>query len=380
MPHISRSGHFIKQPGYEAFIPAPLPPESQLEMREDLVRMLSDADRAIGQFDGVVSTLPVPELVTDMFIRQEALFSSRIEGAVNPQVSLLEFELNARGQPPPPGLRPVTECMRALCFGLERVEEAGVCLRFIRDVHARMFEGVRGGQSWPGEFRKSQNWVGAPKCTLQTADYVPPPVHEMHHALDHLERFLRNRESLPVLVRCALVHAQFETIHPFLEGNGRLGRLLVPFILRWEKRPCAPLLCLSRCLLNRREEYFGRLDAVRRAGSWEEWVIFFLGCVRDTAQNGVETVLATLALRENHRQRIIERGKRTDAALALLDFLHQHPVTSISRVSEQLGCVYVTAAKIVGQFVELGILTEATGHRRNRRFICVPYLNLFAGI
>lgn len=330
--------------------------------------MLSDADRAIGQFDGVASTLPGPELVTDMFIRQEALFSSRIEGAIVTPVGLLEFELNAGGQSPPPGLRPVTECMRALRFGLERVEETGVCLRFIRDVHARMFEGVRGGQSWPGEFRKSQNWVGAPKCSLKTADYVPPPVHEMHHALDHLERFLRDRDSMPVLVRCALVHAQFETIHPFLEGNGRLGRLLVPFMLRWEKRLCAPLLCLSRCLLSRRAEYFGWLDAVRRAGSWEEWIIFFLDCVREAAQSGTEAVLATLALRETHRQRIIERGKRTNAALALLDFLHQNPVTSISRVSEQLGCVYVTAAKIVGQLVELGILTETTGHRRNRRF------------
>jgi len=297
MSHILRSGHFIKQPGYEAFIPAPLPPEPRLEMRDDLMRVLSDADSAIGQLNGVISALPEPELATDMFIRQEALFSSRIEGAVNTLAGLLEFELNARGQTPPPGLRPVMECMRALRFGLKRVDETGVCLRFMRDVHARMFEGVRGGQSWPGEFRKSQNWVGPQGCTLRTADYVPPPVHEMHHALDHLERFLRGREGLPVLARCALLHAQFETVHPFLEGNGRLGRLLIPFMLRWEKRLRGPALCLSRCLLNRRVEYFDRLNAIRRGGSWEDWVIFFLDCVRETARRRTETILAVLALR-----------------------------------------------------------------------------------
>ena len=342
-----------------------------------MVRLLSEADSAVGELAGVTRALSRPELLTNMFVRHEALCSSRIEGTTGALGGLLEWELSQGAKSPGPGLRPAAECMQALRFGMGRVEEAGVCLRFMREVHARMFEGTRGGQSWPGEFRKSQNWVGPPGCTLQEAEYVPPPVHEMHHALDHLERFLREREALPVLVRCALLHAQFETIHPFLEGNGRLGRLLVPFMLRWEKRLYEPLLCLSRCFYERRAEYFDRLTAVRREGDWEKWVAFFLRAVRDAAQWGGETALALLALRENHRQRILDRGKRKDAALAVLELLCQNPVTRISCVSEQLGCVYVTAAKVVGQLVELGILSETTGHRRNRRFCYTGCVELF---
>jgi len=375
-----RSGYFIKQPGYEAFIPAPLPPDPPLDMRKDLLQALSEADSAIGRLQGASAAPATPQLFGRVFLLQEAVFSSRIEGAEAALTDLLEFELGGVKRTSASGLAPALETARALRYGLERVEETDVNLRFIRDVHGKLLEGARGGRSWPGEFRKSQNWVGAQGSTIRTAAFVPPPVHEMHHALDHLERFLRNRESFPLLVRCALVHAQFETIHPFLEGNGRLGRMLVPLMLRRENALDSTPPCLSRYLCENRAEYFDRLNAIRRDGKWEEWVTFFLRGMREAAREAADIIIAALAMRENHRAAITAQRKRVALTLELLDYLYTEPITHIGRVSQLLNCVYVTAAKIVGELTELGILIETTGRRRNRRFRYQPYLALFAGV
>jgi len=376
---ILRTGHFLKQPGYEAFIPAPLPPEPPLNMRKDLIQVLSEADSAVGRLHGVSAAPSAVDLFGRIFLLQEAIFSSRIDGADATLTELLEFEFADLKRTLPPAVAPALEAARALQYGLERVEETDVNLRLIGDLHARLLEGARSSQSWPGEFRKSQNWVGPAGSTIRTATFVPPPVHEMHHALDHLERFLRDRESFPLLVRCALVHAQFETIHPFLDGNGRLGRLLIPVMLRRENALDRPQPCLSRYLSDNRAEYFDRLNAIRHEGKWEEWVIFFLRGAREAAREAADTMIAALAMRENHRAGITAHGKRVALALELLDHLYAEPITRIGRVSQLLNCAYVTAAKLVGQLAEIGILAETTGQRRNRRFRYQPYLALFPG-
>jgi len=253
--------------------------------------------------------------------------------------------------------------------GLKRLEELPLCLRLIREIHGRLLQGVRGGDRTPGEFRRTQNWLGPAGCTLNAASFMPPPVHEMHRALDNLERFLHDTESFPVLVHCALAHAQFETIHPFIDGNGRVGRLLITFLLCQREILHLPLLYLSFYFKVHRSEYYDRLMAIRLSGDWEGWIRFFLQGVFEVSQIATATARRILALREEHRQRVKHQ--------ALLDYLFEQPLVSINMVQERLACGFPTASKYIEQFVEEGILRETTGQLRNRRFRYDPYLSLF---
>jgi len=249
MPDPSRAGRLVKQPqGFKAFIPAFLPPEPPIGMDPELTRLLSDADRALGRLDGAASVLPNADLFVAMYVRQEAVLSSQIEGTQSTLEDVLDFEINARGSERPKDVEEVVNYVRAMNRGLARLEKLPVSLRLIREIHEQLLKGVRGSHRTPGEFRKSQNWIGPAGCTLADATFVPPPIHEMHQALDNLEKFLHDRESLPVLIHCALAHAQFETIHPFLDGNGRVGRLLITFLLCWQGVLHRPLLYLPEPL------------------------------------------------------------------------------------------------------------------------------------
>jgi Fic family protein len=373
-----RAGRYVKQAsGYRAFIPVPLPPDPPVAMDAEAMRLLSDADRSLGRLDGVTSVLPNPDLFVAMYVRHEAVLSSQIEGTQSTLEDVLQFELDAKGHGRPKDVEEVVNYVHAMNYGLERLKDFPFSLRLIREIHANLLEGVRGGDRTPGEFRKSQNWIGPAGCTLATALFVPPPVCEMHQALDDFEKFLHDTTSFPVLIHCGLAHAQFETIHPFIDGNGRISRLLITFLLCQRGVLQRPLLYLSYYLKAHRAQYYDRLMAIRHDGDWEGWLKFFLRGVYEVSQAATATARAILNLREGHRQMIAQKIGGSANGLRLLDFLFEQPLISVRLVEQHLQSSYVTANKLVDQFVELGLLRETTGWQRNRRYRYEPYLALF---
>jgi Fic family protein len=312
-----------------------------------------------------------------MYVRHEAVLSSQIEGTQSTLEDVLEFEADAPGEERPKDVEEVVNYVRAMNYGLRRLDKLPVCLRLIREIHAELLAGVRGSERTPGEFRRNQNWIGPAGCTLETATFVPPPVHEMHQALGNLEKFLHQAEPMPRLIHCGLAHAQFETIHPFLDGNGRVGRLLITFLLCQQGILQRPLLYLSYYLKAHRAQYYDRLDAVRHDGDWEGWLRFFLRGIYEVSQSATDTARAILQLREEYRQKISALGATSGSGARLLDYLFEQPIVSIRMVEKKLGCAYVTAGKLVDQLTKLGLLKEITGRQRNRRYRYEPYLALF---
>lgn len=374
----NRAGRYVNQPrGYQAFLPAPLPPDPSLGMDAELTKLLSDADRALGRLDGVASVLPNAELFVAMYVRHEAVLSSQIEGTQSTLEDVLEFEVDPSGGERVKDVEEVVNYIRAMNHGLRRLGELPLSLRLLREIHAELLRDVRGAERSPGEFRRTQNWIGPAGCTLNQAAYVPPPPHEMNSALDNLEKFLHDRTSLPVLIHCALAHAQFETIHPFLDGNGRIGRLLITLLLCERTVLRRPLLYLSYYLKAHRAQYYDRLMAVRHDGDWEGWVKFFLRGVFEVSQGATDTARAILDVREAHRRLIGQQMSGSAAGLRLLDYLFQSPIISVRMAESHLGCAYVTAANLVQDFQRVGIVREITGQQRNRRYRYEPYLALF---
>lgn len=373
-----RAGRYVSQVGgYQAFIPTPLPPSPPIRLDDELTRLLSDADRSLGRLDGVASVLPNPNLFVAMYVRQEAVLSSQIEGTQSTLDDVLQFELDAAGADTPRDVEEVVNYVQAMNYGLDRLKTLPLSLRLIREIHAILLTGVRGGNRAPGEFRQDQNWIGAAGCALRDATFVPPTVTEMHAALGHLEQFLHVQSPMPVLIHCGLVHAQFETIHPFMDGNGRVGRLLITFLLCERQVLQLPLLYLSYYLKAHRSEYYDRLMAIRNDGNWEGWLKFFLRGVHEVSQAATTTARAILLLREEHRQLIASRMDGSTNGLRLLDVLFEQPLVTVRLVEQRLACSYATAAKLIDAFVELGLLREITGWQRNRRFRYDPYLALF---
>jgi Fic family protein len=271
----------------------------------------------------------------------------------------------------------VVNYVNAMTYGLERIAQLSLSLRLIREIHEKLMAGVQGGERTPGEFRRSQNWIGPQGCTLANATFVPPPVHEMQTALGNFEKFLHDT-SLPILIHCGLAHAQFETIHPFLDGNGRVGRLLITFLLCDRKALHRPLLYLSLFLKVHRAEYYDRLMAVRRDGNWEGWLKFFLRGVEEVSRSATETARAIMHLRETHRQLIGDKlAGRSALGQRLLDYLFEQPLVSVPLVEKRLECSFVTANKLVEQLENLKVVRETTGWQRNRRYRYDPYLALF---
>ena len=374
-----RAGRYIKQlEGYSAFIPQPLPPTPPVRMDAEIIRLLSDADRALGRLDGVATVLPNPDLFVAMYVKQEAVFSSQIEGTQSTLEDVLEYEAGSGKEQRPRDVEEVVNYVAAMNMGLERLKELSLSLRLIREIHEVLLRGVRGGERTPGEFRRTQNWVGPANCTLLDAEYVPPPPHHMKEGLSNLEKFLHDRSALPVLIHCALAHAQFETIHPFLDGNGRMGRLLITFLLCERHILNRPLLYLSYYLKAHRAEYYDRLMAIRNGGDWEGWVKFFLRGVYEVSQASTETARAILHLREDHRQLITEKLSNSVNGLRLLDRLFEIPLITIRVASEYMGVSYVTASSVIQNMEEMGILKEITGKKRNKVFRYEPYMKLFS--
>ncbi|MFC2029678.1 Fic family protein [Chloroflexota bacterium] len=361
----SPAGRVFRAPrGYWAFVPNPLPPV--LPWTVGLVNSLSEADRALGELAGLGRSLPNPHLLIRPFVRREAVLSSRIEGTQASISDLYAFEaVQLALFEPASDVREVYNHVRALEYGLERLQELPPSLRLIREIHGRLMEGVRGERQTPGEFRRSQNWIGPPGSTPEDAPFVPPPVPEMHESLRAVEGFLHTASALPPLVGLGLIHYQFEAIHPFLDGNGRIGRLLITLLLCAWNLLTEPLLYLSAYFEAHRQTYYDLLLGVSQNGSWEEWLTFFLRGVTVQSRDAVTRSERLLALREQIREQV-QKARAAARLLQVVDLLFAQPILTIRQVEAALDVNFSTAQRYVNQLEEAGLLREITGQARNR--------------
>ena len=375
----TRAGRYVMQPtGYRAFMPTPLPPDPPLALDAKLTELLSRADRALGRLDGSVLTLPNPDLFVFMYVRKEAVLSSQIEGTQSSLQDLLAAEAKLLELELPKDVDEVVNYVEAMNHGLSRLGKLPVSVRLIREIHAKLMKGVRGGKLDPGELRKSQNWIGPAGSTLNTATFVPPPHHAVPEALGNLEKFLHADDGLPPLVKIALAHVQFETIHPFLDGNGRVGRLLITFLLTESSVLHKPVLYLSHYFKAHRQAYYDHLMAVRTHGAWEDWLRFFLRGVLEVATEAAETARRILAMREQHRAAITDHlGRAAGNGHKVLESLFDRPIATVQDVRLLTKTSWAAANTLVSRLVELNILKEMTGFARNRRFRYEAYVRLF---
>jgi Fic family protein len=349
--------------GAPAFVPSPLPPTLQVSW--DLLDRVTRAERAIANLRGIGTTLPNPYLLVSAFVRREAVLSSRIEGTQASVGELIAFEAAGHPASESGDVQEVANYVAALDYGLLRLTDLPLSLRFVREVHERLMRGVRGGTSNPGEFRTSQNWIGTHGTRIADATYVPPPVAEMSAALDGLEKFLHEPSHLPALIRFALIHYQFEAIHPFLDGNGRVGRLLITFLFHTEQLLDQPLLYLSAYFEQNRSEYYRLLLDVSRRAAWSEWIDFFLEAVTKQANDAVRRSSQLLVLRQQYRDRATS-ARKSSLLPAMIDRLFESPAITIATVAREFSVTYAAAKNNVDKLVSAGVLAEpdATGRKK----------------
>lgn len=372
-----RSGRYVSQSsGYKAFVPAPFPP-TDIDRDDDLIMALSQADRALARLDGAASVLPDVDMFIAMYVVQEATLSSQIEGTQASMVDVLEVQVDVDDHEKRDGVKEIQNYITAMHHGLRRLPELPVSLRLIREIHGVLMADARGGGPGrtPGEFRRNQNWLGG--SSPSNARFVPPPMDSMMAHLGEWEQSVHDRDRFPPLLHIGLLHAQFETIHPFLDGNGRMGRLLVTFLLTERGILARPLLYLSIFFKAHQDEYYNRLQATRDHGDWEGWLRFFIDGVAETAAGATETVRKILALRERDRSRLSELGRKGANAMRLHDYLFSQPVVRVKTVEELLQVTPPTANSLVADLENLGLLRELTGQRRNRSWAYEEYLHIF---
>ncbi|MCK4620588.1 MAG: Fic family protein [Desulfuromonadales bacterium] len=372
-----RSGVFRKTPaGYTAFFPSNLPPEPPINIEGDLQLLLSDADRALGALNVVVTVLPNPDLFVGMFIQKEALLSSQIEGTQSSLVDVLGVD---EDHAPTEEVGEVINYVQAMRHGLKRLKEDDfpMSLRLIREIHEVLMQQVRGGGSHltPGEFRTMQNWIGG--TNPGNARFVPPPPDVMQDALSAFEQFLHQEDDLPPLIRCALVHYQFETIHPFNDGNGRVGRLLITLYLVWKGILDEPMLYLSAYLKLHQQEYYDRLTQVRNDGNFEPWTRFFLEGVCEVSRMVLETTKRIQALERADSDRLVAEGEGSHG-INLLRGLMLQPVVTANDIAKIVGVSYTKANTLIGTCERLGILRQISKGKRNRRFMYFSYVDILA--
>jgi Fic family protein len=365
------SGNVRRHPlGYWTFIPNRLPP--RLVLGEKQVNLLSQADRALGTLSGLGETLPNPHLLIAPFTRREAVLSSKIEGTLTSLSDLFRFEA-VEDESLPGDVREVSNYVRAMEHGLARLPSLPLSTRLVRELHERLLRDVRGEHLTPGEFRRSQNWIGPPGCTLDQATFVPPPPDEMLNLLDQWERFLHEPSRLPPLVECALMHYQFEAIHPFLDGNGRVGRLLITLYLCAGEYLSQPLLYLSAFFHRHRDEYYARLLAVSQHGDWEEWLAFFLRGIAEQSRDAVARSRRIISLQQAYRDRLHE-ARASRSALRLVDVLFESPVLTVPVAATRIGVTYPAAAAAMERLARAGIVAELRARRRGRIFFAEELL------
>ena len=379
----SPSGHLVKvgqdQYAYWAFVPNPLPPKLTLDL--PLLQTLSAADRALGELAGLGRTISNPHLLIRPFIRREAVLSSRIEGTQADVADLYAYEAGQLAlpgmepHPPESDIREVLNYVHALEYGLERLDTLPVSMRLFRELHARLMKGVRGEKLTPGEFRRTQNWIGRPGCTLAEAAYVPPPPDRLLDALSDLEAYLNREPDYPPLIRLAFVHYQFESIHPYLDGNGRIGRLLISLLLsHWELLPL-PLLYLSAYFHRHRQQYYDLLMAVSQRGAWEEWVQFFLQGVDEQSRDASRKARQLQDLQASWRDRL-SQARNSALLLRLADQLFVSPIITITQAQHILDVTYPSAQRNVEKLVKAGILEQVGESSYNKTFLAQEILTI----
>ncbi|MCH7605331.1 Fic family protein [Patescibacteria group bacterium] len=374
-----RTGTFVSQlegsVGYKAFIPNELPFEVNID--PELQSLLSRADIALGRLDGVADTLPkdIIDFFILMYVRKEATLSSQIEGTQATFVDVLKAEARIEDNETHKDVDEVLNYISAMNYGLKRLETIPLSLRGIKEIHKKLLMGVRGEWKTPGEFRISQNWIGG--TNLQTARFIPPPHQKVLPLMSNLEKYLHNDTLVPILIKTGLLHAQFETIHPFLDGNGRIGRLLVTFYLCQQGILRKQLLYLSDFFKENRQDYYDRLNDFRRKDDIEGWLKFFLEGIVNTSEKSVETAREIIKLRDSHLNRVAGLGKSSEKGILLLNTLYRTPIVRVKNVEKLVSLSNPNALSLVDKFVKLGILQELTGQKRNRIFSYKDYISLF---
>ncbi len=371
---MSRAGEYMTRGGYRAFMPAPLPPQPAISMNADIAYNLSLADRALARLDGAVGTIPEPELLVYAFMRQEAVLSSQIEGTQASLEDLFEYELDGTPAAAEADVVDIVRYLEAMKWAIEELKARPISLRLIREAHAMLLSHGRGSQRGPGEFRRAQNWIGPPGCQIEEASFVPPAVPDMHAALANLESFIHAQNRMPELIRCALVHAQFETIHPFWDGNGRIGRMLITLMLCERGILELPVLYLSLYFKTNLEEYYACLQSVRDTGDWERWVLFFLRGVTNTSRSALVAARKIRSLRET----MIENAANVSGSSHAIKFgelLFRRPYITAKIAQTSLGVTFPTGNALIASYEEAGYLERLTQGRRHRIFAFRPYLD-----
>lgn len=378
--HRGPTGYYLPIPSgggesARAFVPHPLPPEPPLVLDAEIQERVERAMLALGRLDGLTAVLPDPELFLYSYVRKEAVLSSQIEGTQSSLSDLLLFELDGAAGVPLDDVQEVSNYVAAMNHGLARLRELPLSLRLLKEIHAVLLIKGRGSQKEPGEFRRSQNWVGGSRPG--NATFVPPPPENLLECLGALEKFLHNDPvKTPLLLKAALAHVQFETIHPFLDGNGRLGRLLITFLFCAENALREPLLYLSLYFKQQRQRYYDLLQAVRLTGDWEAWLRFFLTGVEESATQAARTARALMALAADDEKRIQGIGKAAGSALRVHRRLQTQPLLSIARASQDLNLTAPTVTASLGHLEKLGIVREVTGRNYGRLYAYGKYLDL----
>lgn len=358
---------------YQSFIPTPLPPNPPIEMDRELTVVLVGAHRQLTLLEHLAKRIPNVDLFVSMYVRKEALMSSQIEGTQATLEDVFDpmIDENANRD-----VADVINYIKATEFALRRMEELPLCNRLLRETHAVLMQGIRGQEKNPGEFRESQNWIGAAGSTIKTARYIPPMVADMQIALSDLEKYWNSNDELDVLIQTALIHYQFETIHPFLDGNGRIGRLLITLFLMEQKELSTPALYISYILKKNRIEYYDRMSEVRRTGNYEQWVRFFLEAVRDSAADAVETIDLLTELNQRNEKKIESLGRSSKMAMTLLHYLEANPIIEVRKTAAALGVTFNTVSKAIENLIQLGILKQNSQAERNRTFSYEQYLDI----
>ena len=372
---MKRAGIYVDnltgEAAYQSFKPNPLPPIPEIEMDEKMVKLLVDANKQLVKLDMASQLIPNADLFISMYVRKEALISSQIEGTQCTLDDVLDPEVEANANL---DVSDVINYVKATQNALKRLERLPLCCRLIREIHEVLMENVRGQDKTPGEFRHSQNWIGPANCSLKDARYIPPNVEDMQTAMSHLEKYINENVDYDPLIRVALIHYQFETIHPFLDGNGRIGRLLILLYLMEQGLLAKPVIYISYFLKKNQIEYYDRISEVRRTGNFEQWIRFFLEAVSKAASDSLETIRRLSMLHDANIEKLPKTTRSKDNLRAVFDYIEQYPIIDIKRTAKELGVSYNTAAAAVRKLVEFGILQETTNAARNRVFAYEVYL------
>lgn len=356
---------------YQSFKPNPLPPIPEIEMDGEIVKLLVDANKQLVKLDTASQLISNADLFISMYVRKEALISSQIEGTQCTLDDVLDPEVEANANL---DVSDVINYVKATQYALKRLERLPLCCRLIREIHEVLMENVRGQDKTPGEFRHSQNWIGPANCSLKDARYIPPNVEDMQTAMSDLEKYIHENVDYDPLIRAALIHYQFETIHPFLDGNGRIGRLLILLYLMEQKLIEKPVIYISYFLKKNQIEYYDRISEVRRTGNFEQWIRFFLEAVSKAASDSLEAIRQLSVLHDTNVEKLPKTTRSKDNLRAVFDYIEQYPIIDIKRTAKELEVSYNTVAAAVRKLVELGILQETTNAARNRVFAYEEYL------